>query len=77
MGRTNVLLSLSLVVLTMNCAPRKYQLAEVINLHLHNYATGEPPIVDTYLRVRVDRLISIGDWQTPQTVSECDDRQAN
>ena len=61
MSRREVLLSASLVLLTLSCAPRRYQRAQVVNLHLHNNGGGETPILDTYLRVRLDRLIYIGD----------------
>jgi hypothetical protein len=61
MGRKELVLSLSLVLLTLGCAPRRYQRAEVVNLHLHNYGTGEPPIVGAYLRIRVERLGDCGD----------------
>ena len=61
MGRMELVLSGSLVLLTLSCAPRRYQRAQVVNLHLHNNGGGETAIVDTYLRIRVDRLIYIGD----------------
>ena len=55
------LLCLSLVLLIVSCARRSYQHAQVVNLHLHDNGGGETPIVDTYLRIHVDRLIYIGD----------------
>jgi len=61
MGRMELVLSGSLVLLALSCAPRRYQRAQVVNLHLHNNGGGETAIVDTYLRIRVDRLIYIGD----------------
>ena len=60
MRRKELVLSGSLVLLALNCAPRRYQPAQVVNLHLHNNGGGETAIVDTYLRIRVDRLIYIG-----------------
>jgi hypothetical protein len=60
-GGIKSLLCLSLVLLIVSCAPTRYQRAEVVNLHLHNNGGGEIPIVDTYLRIRVDHLIYIGD----------------
>jgi hypothetical protein len=61
MRRMELVLSLSLVLLTLSCAPRRYQHAQVVNLHLHNYGAGEPPIVGAYLSVRVERFVYIGD----------------
>ena len=61
MGRMELVLSGSLVLLALSCAPRRYQRVQVVNLHLHNNGGGETPIVDTYLRIRVDRLIYVGD----------------
>jgi hypothetical protein len=60
MGRREFLLSLACLLLGSGCAPRKYQRAEIVNLHLHNNA-GEVPIVDLYLSLRADHVVYIGD----------------
>jgi hypothetical protein len=60
MGRTELVLCLTALLLALGCAPRKYQRVQVVNLHLHNNA-GEVPIADVYLTIRSDRVVYVGD----------------
>ena len=60
MRRAELLLCLAFVLLASDCAPRKYQRVQLLNVHLHNNA-GEIPIIDLYLSVRVDHVVYSGD----------------